>query len=156
MNMVRITPKVGSASGKREGWVRIVEDVDPKGTDGYAVTGPFLTPGKKTEVEEGSVLLHVDPAGSVKNWWKVARVTRLQADGEELELLGATYWNADFLDVRDALVSALSTEAATDPRDELVDAVASLNPDAGEIGPGMLADIIAKARSIQEGRNNGQ
>lgn len=33
--------------------------------------------------------------------------------------------------------------------EKLIDTIARLNPDAGEIGPGMLANIVQEARAIQ-------
>lgn len=149
MSKVRITPYVGRESGRRMGWVKLITGVDPDGTNGYAVEGDFLKAGVQTEVEVGSVLLHVDPAGSVKNGYKVATVTRVTATGDEEELLAKTDWHDDFLDVRDALQNALNADAPADPRDELVAKVAALNPNAGEIGDGMLRQLVDMARSIQ-------
>lgn len=39
--------------------------------------------------------------------------------------------------------------------EKLIDTIARLNPDAGEIGPGMLANIVQAARAVQAERAKG-
>ena len=36
--------------------------------------------------------------------------------------------------------------------EKLIDTIARFNPDAGEIGPGMLANIVQEARAVQAAR----
>lgn len=104
---IRIRPKAGTASGRRTGWIKHVTEIDATKTNGYAFGGEFLKSGVEAELPAGAVLLYCDPFGSVKNGWKEARVTKLQADGTEHEILEYTDWRDDFLTIRDAVEGAL-------------------------------------------------
>jgi hypothetical protein len=103
---VRITPRIATASGQRRGWVKIVSAVDPDGKDRYAIEGELLD-GREIDVEVGTVLLSVEPEGTVREWGQSAHVLQVQADGSIVELLRAD-WRKNFLTVRDTLIELLA------------------------------------------------
>lgn len=143
-NKIRYRPIIGTASGRRTGWVKHVTSVDPDATNGYGVHGEFLRAGKEVELPAGAVILRVDPEGSVRRAWQSARVFRLVeggagdgkpvglAEGEPNDELD---WNADFLQVRDLLVKALGEQPVSPlvdvPIDDLIDEIARRAQAAG-------------------------
>lgn len=118
MATIRYRPSIDTASGRRKGWCKHVTAVDPEAKDGYGLTGAFLNHGKEYDLPEGSLILYVEPRGSVKNGWKEARVFRLVnhdnylSQHEKLSGERTLDWHDDFLTVRDILVDALSNGSA--------------------------------------------
>jgi len=109
---VRIRPQVGTASGRRQGWIKHVVQVDESRPNGYAFDGDFLRAGRETDLPVGAILIRVDPCGSVKNGWKEGHVLRLEADGELTELTDdGLNWYDDFLTIRDTVTEALAQNA---------------------------------------------
>lgn len=143
--------QAGNASGRRVGWAKHVTGVDPEGKNGYAFSGEFIKTGREVELPEGAFILHVDPAGSVKNSRKEAYITRLQADGSEERLHEGEYdWRDEFISLRQVVEGALSgtQESRSDRLEFLAQRIANLNPDAGEIGEGMLRQLVSEAREL--------
>jgi hypothetical protein len=108
---VRITPRAATGSGRRRGWIKRVTSIDPRGRDGYAVHGEFLADGREVDVPVGSILLSVEPAGSVKHASQVARILRVDADGALNEVLDEHDWRRQFLTVRDRLAALMAPAA---------------------------------------------
>ena len=112
---IRIRPVVETASGRRTGWIKQVTSVDPNGRNGYAFDGEFLRDGVEVDLPVGSILVRVDPEGSVKNAWQSGHILKLQADGEMVELADGD-WKDDFLGLRDAATEAMPrSEEAVQP-----------------------------------------
>lgn len=115
---IRYRPSIGTASGRRKGWMKHVTSVDADATNGRGVHGEWLDDGKLVELPAGAVILDVYPKGSVKHGWLRGRVYRLVGQGlseDQPDLREFTPddeemdWRKDFLRVRDALVEALSS-----------------------------------------------
>ena len=104
---IRIRPQIHRASGGRKGWMKVVTKVDPNGRNGYSFDGEFLTDGVEVDLPVGSVIIRVDPEGSVKNGYQLGNVLKLQADGT-MESLEYGDWKSDFLTLRDAAAKALT------------------------------------------------
>lgn len=121
---VRIKPAVGHNSGQRRGWAKHVEKINTDYKNGYAFEGQFLSEGKETELPVGAIILHVDPFGSVNKGWKEAKLTRLNEDGTETDLIKYTDWQTDKLSIRDAAAEALDQQVGPDlsaiPNDALL------------------------------------
>lgn len=110
--MVTIIPRVGSASGRRTGWVKLVRGIVAGATGAKRYNGPYLRSGHESEVPVGSVLLRVDPMGSVRNGYQVASVWTVAADGslscrgDELD------WWRQQISIRDLIERHLAVESA--------------------------------------------
>lgn len=76
-------------------------------------------------------------------------------DEEVIKLARRTLDNGLCLDMRARITRSTDAEILafarqlTAPLRDVVDRVARLNPDAGEIGAGMLADLVARARAVR-------
>lgn len=113
-NKVRFYPRVGTATGKRRGWMKHITGCDPDGHNGYALRGEFLSSGHEVELPAGALILRVDPRGTIRQGWERARLYRLQQDGKMTSLLGGgVNWRKDFTKLRNAVIDSLGA-AATD------------------------------------------
>ena len=120
---IRIRPTVGSASGRRTGWIKQITSVDSSKSNGYAFEGEFLTAGQEVDLPVGAILVRVDPEGSVKNAYQSGHIYRLQADGE-MEELESGDWRDDFLTLRDAASDALEENLARRAPEPAIDLAA--------------------------------
>jgi len=145
---VRFRPQTETASGRRKGWMKHVTACDETKNNGYAFDGEFLSDGREIELPVGSIIIRVDPQGSVKNNWQSAHALRLEIDGKLTELTpGADAdlypgspgldWRDDFLSFRDIVCAALRAESQV-PAD---------NPLAGFSDADLLAEISRRKLS---------
>ena len=110
MEKVRVKIQNETASGRREGWTKLVTGVDTTITNGYAFAGDFLRDGAEHDLPVGAILVQCNPQGSVKNGWKSGVCLRVQADGSLLRLHNKDYdWRDDFLSFRDLVADELTT-----------------------------------------------
>lgn len=109
MKTVRIKYTPETASGRREGWAKIVHRVDQGPIRGAkAFDGPYLEKGIELDLEVGTLIIEVNPEGSVKNRWSSARILRLDEDGEWIVEANGFNWNSDFLSFRDQVARLLA------------------------------------------------
>ena len=81
--MIRIEVETYTTSGGRRGWHKLITGIDRSKKGGFAVEGSFLDEGLQ-DVEEGSLILQVDPTGSVKNGGKDATLWRIVKPDDEV------------------------------------------------------------------------
>lgn len=127
---VRFLWKPGTASGNRKGWGKVITGIDRSQRGGYAIDGPFMTPGAQ-EMPAGSIFVDMDPSGSTKNQEKLynlAVVDPIKAkDGDfYYTIAGRRQVDAAFLDVVETALANASrvqstTLAATHPTPVAVD-----------------------------------
>ena len=123
--MCRVRIAVGTNSGRREGWIKHVTNVDNSKTNGYAFGGMFLNAGSLVDMPEGAVLVCCDPEGSVKNNYKSGSVRIVRRSGEFTDaterVFSVTDWRDDFLTLRDEVGRLLATETDNAPVSDSVD-----------------------------------
>ncbi len=132
MKQVRIRVQNETASGRRQGWTKLVTDVDPEGRNGYSFAGDFLRGGAEHDLPVGGIVIQCNPEGSAKNGWKSGVCLRVQDDGTLLRLHEETYdWRDDFLSFRDLVISALTAEPGHEKlraeRDRLMARIAEID-----------------------------
>lgn len=99
--MPRIRIKNETNSGRRVGWTKHVTGVDVSKTNGYAFSGSFLNDGKEYDLPTGSLIISVQPEGSVKHGWKSAALFQVGSNGELTEIDKGYDWYQNFLSFRD-------------------------------------------------------
>ena len=69
---------------RKKSWRKLLTQVDKTQTNGYAFVGEWLWAGERAELEVGSFILCYDEAGSMKNWYPVVRMFKVENDLEEV------------------------------------------------------------------------
>ena len=139
---IRIRPAIETASGRRTGWIKQVTSVDPNGRNGYAFGGEFLRDGVEVDLPVGSILVRVDPEGSVKNAWQSGHILKLEDDGEMVELADGD-WKDDFLGLRDAATEAMPWPDETHQSEETVQPKTNCAINLSDVP---VLDLIAELR----------
>ena len=88
------------ASGRREGWYKLVMGVDNRYTDGYTFIGDFLTPDVDHNLPVGGFLVRKVPTGSAKNNVDHFHWGEIPAQGEAI-VWSEPYLRDHFLSFRD-------------------------------------------------------
>lgn len=104
--IVTVQIKLSYASGSRKSWWKHVKGIDPSQKGGYAYVGDFLKEGE-TELQVGSVLLEVEPCGSVKNGYQDGKLYRVAEDGS-LDFICRHNWREASVSLRKAAEAALA------------------------------------------------
>jgi hypothetical protein len=122
MSTHRIQIALPTGSGRRTGWIKLVDSVDTAKANGYAFAGRFLRDGWE-DLPEGGVLVEQYPTGSAKNAGKGGVAHRV-VGGELVKLASVGDWfSPEFFQFRDAVASAIKAGSQDDPR---ADAIAQI------------------------------
>jgi hypothetical protein len=111
-------PLVGDERHKN--WAKVVENVDPSLSSGWAFEGEFIATGGIQDVPVGSIILVYGERGSRASPQIEAKVLRANADGtiSELHTAKGRAWARTLRDeVADLLVGAAPEEAQVKPWD---------------------------------------
>lgn len=119
-----------AVDSRKRSWAKALRSVDTTKANGYAFEGEWVRRGERAELDVGSLVLMYDEPGSVKNWYPLVRVARVEADGTLHEVLsyegevGERSWA---LAVRDRVADLLAEPVAAPeydlsaiPIDELI------------------------------------
>lgn len=113
---VRINLTNETASGRREGWSKLVTAVDTTKTNGYAFEGEFLGNGEH-DLPIRSIVIQKNPVGSLKNGGHQAECF-LVCESGELFKTGTFDWKTGFLTFRDHVAAYfVTTQQASDPQE---------------------------------------
>ena len=82
MPKARVQIDIPTASGRRQGWCKLVTGIDRSKRGGWAILGDFLNEGE-TDLKVGAVIATMAPVGSAKNGGKEVIVEIVQPDGLE-------------------------------------------------------------------------
>ena len=99
-----------SMDSRKKSWRKFLTGVNISKSNGYAFEGNWLRAGEKAELAEGSHVLTYDEPGSMKNWYPVIGLYRVE-DGllkNVFEYEGDIAEKSWALSVRDKIASLLS------------------------------------------------
>jgi hypothetical protein len=106
--MTKVIVEIPTATDHRwKSWRRVVERVDRSLTNGYAFEGPWLSGGRKAELEVGTVVLLYDEVGSRAHHEPEVRVARVTEEGK-LDVLLQARGKDWALDLRDRVADLLT------------------------------------------------
>jgi len=106
---------------RKKTWRKHLESVDKRKANGYAFVGEWLRAGERAELEVGSLILCYDEAGSMKNWYPVVRVLKVDGDTDLQEVYR---WEGNIrerswaLAVRDDIAAILAEAQGQEPEGE--------------------------------------
>ena len=116
--MGRITYQKKYASGKRGSWARTVEGLVDGKKFAHGIAGRYLNEDQETDIEDGTLIVEITHAGSVKNSEEIAALYRVQ--GSDLHALFWTYdWRKQQLSLRDKIQELL--DEGVEPKNPLDD-----------------------------------
>ncbi len=105
---------------RKKTWRKHLESVDKTKANGYAFVGEWLRAGERAELEVGSLILCYDEAGSMKNWYPVVRVLKVDGDTDLEEVYrweGNTRERSWALAVRDDIAAILAEAQGQEPEE---------------------------------------
>lgn len=135
-----------SKDDRKKTWRRWLKSVDRTKSNGYAFEGPWLRAGERAELPVGALVLGYDEPGSMKNWYPLIRVWRVEPDGlQEVYWYEGTFRERSWaLAVRDDIADLLTDSQApaelSTEEQELVERLRALAPDR-------LAAVLKAAQS---------
>lgn len=139
---MRYTFKKVRASGRRTSWAKVVHGVaSGRGAKGFV--GSYLRDGDQVDLDDGALILHVVPDGSVKNGWEQAILKRVENGA--LVTLGDWNWRSEYLDLQDAVREELDRAPRDRERAEQSEAPAPMSFDV------MMHYIAQGVLNIREG-----
>ena len=106
---------------RKKTWRKHLESVDKEKANGYAFVGEWLRAGEREELEVGSFILCYDEPGSMKNWYPVVRVLKVDGDTDLQEVYR---WEGNIrerswaLAVRDDIAAILAEAQGQEPEGE--------------------------------------
>jgi hypothetical protein len=105
---------------RKKSWAKTLTGIDVTKTNGYAFAGDWVRRGERAELPVGSLVMLYDEPGSVKNWYPLVRVMRVEEDGTLHEVLsyegevGERSWA---LAVRDKTAAILAEAQGQEPEE---------------------------------------
>lgn len=103
---------------RKKSWRKLLTQVDKTKANGYAFVGEWLRAGERAELEVGSFILCYDEPGSVKNWYPVVRMFKVENDLDEVyRWEGNTRERSWALAVRDNIAAILAEAQGQEPEE---------------------------------------
>lgn len=115
--MKKIVEIPQSLDSRKKTWRKLLKSVDLTQKTGYAFNGDWLKAGEKDELSIGDHIMAYDEEGSMKNWYPVVRLFRVEESGlnEVFSWDGSTGQRSWALDVRNKIHQIINEKTKEKP-----------------------------------------